>query len=71
MADPGRWKTMMYEAFWLGKEPTLTPEEQKALRERGKGGGPDGQHITQKPTSKELDAMKALAQRAAELRGEK
>ena len=68
MSDPGRWRTMMYEAFWLGKEPTLTAEEQKRMAERKVE---EARRSIGSPRTKgELDSMQALMERAKRLRGE-
>lgn len=68
MSDPGRWRTMMYEAFWLGKEPTLTAEEQRRMAERKVD---EAKRSIGAPRTKgELDSMQTLLQRAKQLRGE-
>jgi hypothetical protein len=69
MAEPGRWRTMLYEVFWLGKEPTLTAEERKAAAQRKTE---ETRKMIGTPLKRsELDAMQAMIQRAQELRGEK
>ena len=68
MADPSRWKTLMYEAFWLGKEPELTPEEQKARREHT---AQEARAAIGSPVARsDLAAMDELLARAAQLREE-
>jgi hypothetical protein len=62
MAEPSRYREVMYDLFFLGKEPTLTPEERKRVQAKNKGakGGA--------PTQSELAALQALRDRAAKLR---
>ena len=66
MADPARWRTMMYEAFWLGKEPELTPEERRDREQRRSAEA--RQMIGAPAAQSELAAMQELAERAAQLR---
>ena len=68
MADAGRWRTMMYEIFWLGQEPKLTPEEQKQAQQRR---AQDAKEAIGTPVKdRELQAMNALLERARQLREE-
>jgi hypothetical protein len=68
MSDPSRWRTMMYEAFWLGEEPTLTAEERKHQQQRQ---ADDARRAIGAPVGKgKLAEMDALLARAALLRGE-
>ena len=68
MSDPTRWRTMMYEAFWLGQEPTLTPEERKQQQQRQ---ADDARRSIGSPVGKgSIAEMDALLARAALLRGE-
>ena len=66
MSDPGRWRQAMYTALWLGKEPELTPEEAKEAAARK---ADDARKAIGSPVAtNKLDEMKALMQRATELR---
>ena len=68
MADPGRWRTLMYEAFWLGKEPELTPEERKEREQRR---SEEARRMIGAPLAQsELAAMEELRAHAAQLREE-
>lgn len=68
MSDSGRWKTMMYEIFWLGQEPKLTAEEQKQAQQRR---SEDAKAAIGTPVKdRELDQMNALLERARQLREE-
>jgi hypothetical protein len=66
MSDGRRYREIMYEVFWLGKEPTLTPEERKRAS-GGKGAK------APKPTGfspGDLDTLREMRERAEQLRGE-
>jgi hypothetical protein len=68
MSDAGRWKTMMYEIFWLGQEPKLTAEEQRQAQKRRTE---DAKAAIGTPVKdRELEAMNTLLERARQLREE-
>jgi hypothetical protein len=66
MGDQARYRHVMHKILWLGEEPEWTAEERKQQAEReieearAAIGAPVAEH--------KIDEMKALMQRAAELR---
>ena len=65
MADPTRYRKVMYDLFFEGKQPELTPEEKERLAKRpSKGGRGSGGA----PSRSEMDALEALRLRASQLR---
>lgn len=64
MSDPGRFRTLMYEAFWLGKQAELTAEERQAQAEN------TNRTIGTPASQTELAAVEELRARAAKLREE-
>ncbi len=60
MADMGKYRTMMYEIFWLGKNPSPELSAQAVKDRIGKG----------EVTKGDLSALEALEAKAASLRGE-
>jgi hypothetical protein len=64
MADPTRYRSIMYDLFFKGQVPVLTAEEQKSAAKRSKrpSGAAPGRH--------EMDALEALRAQAAQIRAE-
>ena len=62
MADPARYRKVMYDLFFEGRQPELTAEEKQRLAKqpRRRGGGA--------PSRQELDALEALRLKASQLR---
>jgi hypothetical protein len=69
MGDAARYHTIMYEALWLGKEPTWTPEERKRMQERKAENIKQG--IGTAPSTSDLGQLEALMKRAAELKAKR
>ena len=67
MSDGRRYREIMYEVFWLGKEPTLTAEERKrSTGGKGKGKAPKASGASQA----DLEALRQMREAAERLRGE-
>jgi hypothetical protein len=67
MSDPVRWRKAMHDALWLGKEPELTAEERRAA---AKHEADEARKAIGTPVGAgSLEEMKALMQRASDLRG--
>jgi hypothetical protein len=63
MADPARYRKVMYDLFFEGRQPELTAEEKERLAKRHQPRASGGA-----PSRTEMDALAALRAKASQLR---
>lgn len=70
MANPARYREIMYEGLWLGQAPTYTPDEVKAMRKdrEKKAGQPVG--LGPAAPKSQIEQMRELLEQAKRLREE-